>query len=64
MKWPYFHKPIVNIFYGEAKCRSFKRILSDVKLRKSCKKYSELMGKVIEEMEKVNIEALDKKPPV
>lgn len=63
-KWPYYHKPICNLFAGEPKGRAFKRILSDQKLRKSSKTYSEFMSKVIGAYAKQNEEALDWRPPV
>jgi tRNA-dihydrouridine synthase A len=64
MAWPTLMKPIINLFYNEPHSAVYRRLLSDRELYKKVGKYSEVVKHAVEELEKLNPEAVNRKPPV
>lgn len=61
--WPSLTKPIMSLFYNERNSAIYRRVLSDQKLIKTCKRFSDLIDIAIEEFEKLNPDAMNQKPP-
>lgn len=63
LSYPTLVKPIINLFHGERNSGIFRRMLSDKETHNKCKKFSDLMKLVVEELEQHNKESLDARAP-
>lgn len=63
LAWPTLMKPIINLFYNEPHSAVYRRLLSDRELYKKVKKYSEVVLHAVEELEKLNPQAVNARPP-
>lgn len=63
LAWPTLMKPIINLFHNEPHSAVYRRLLSDRELYKKVKKFSEVVRHAVEELEKLNPEAVNRRPP-
>ena len=63
LAWPTLMKPIINLFHNEPHSAVYRRLLSDRELYRKVKKYSEVVLYAVEELEKLNPEAVNRRPP-
>jgi len=63
LAWPSLTKPIINLFHNEPHSAVYRRLLSDRELYKKVKRFSEVVLHAVEELEKLNPEAVQRRPP-
>lgn len=63
ISWQQINKPILNLFRDEKYSMTYKRFLSDAKKRKDYTSYKTYLMDSIKEIEKMNHDALYKRPP-